>query len=383
MKIVLLSDLHYGHKRIPGEHIYKNLKNYVYPELKNCDLCILCGDTFHSLLDFNHPVSKFLILFINDLFYLSQKYKFGIRVLRGTYSHDRNQVTFIEQCAHKYMTELNIDIKTYSNISLDEETINNESISILYLPDDLPYKNVDDCLDYVYELFNTRKIKSVDMIIGHGYCQHVLPCDSNMTSSLIYTEEKLNKICNHCAYFGHVHTPSIHKNKNNFSIIYVGSFERMNHGEEEKKGFLIVDTSTWKNTFIENKNTLKFLTYTPLEDDTLKIIENFKKWINSQNLSKINQNYIRVIHNKPEIRQLLGKIIKDEFPEYKCIYSTKSTAHDLSISDTKIDLSEINLIKPTEENIVDLIYDFLKDNNIGELDKLKIQDIWSLKYGEE
>ena len=175
MKIVFLSDLHFGHKRIPGEHIYNNLKTYAYPKLKECDVCILCGDTFHSLLDFNNPVSKYVILFINELFYLSIQYNFSIRILRGTYSHDRNQLSFIQKCAYRYTNNDKIDLKIYDTISVDSEMINNTKLDILYLPDDLHYKNEDELFDYIYTLFSEKNISKVDIVVGHGYCQYVVP----------------------------------------------------------------------------------------------------------------------------------------------------------------------------------------------------------------
>ena len=103
MKIVVLSDLHYGHRKVSGKHLYFNLVKFAYPEIEKCDLLILSGDTFHSLLDFNHPAASYIIQFFNDLFYMSQKYHFKIRILRGTYSHDRDQVRYIERSSYTYL----------------------------------------------------------------------------------------------------------------------------------------------------------------------------------------------------------------------------------------------------------------------------------------
>lgn len=382
MKIVFLSDLHFGHKRIPGEHIYNNLKTYAYPKLKECDVCILCGDTFHSLLDFNNPVSKYVILFINELFYLSIQYNFSIRILRGTYSHDRNQLSFIQKCAYRYTNNNKIDLKIYDTISVDSEMINNTKLDILYLPDDLHYKNEDELFDYIYTLFSEKNISKVDIVVGHGYCQYVVPF-GNMVSSLVYSTHKLKSISRYGAYFGHVHTPSIYTDKDDWFIVYIGSFERMRYGEEENKGFIYTEyNNACVNTFIVNENTIPFISFTSNETDILKVISEFKLWLSNQTLSKNNVNYIRVIHTDPEVRHLLGKILQNEYTEYKCVYNSKSTDVVKITTEPIIDTNESQLVIPTEENIIDLISTYITEQKLGDINKEIIERIWNLNYEE-
>ena len=380
MQIVVLSDLHLGHKKIPGIHIYQNLKTYVYPKLKDADLVVLTGDTFHSLLDFNNEASGYVIQFLNDLFYLSRKYHFGVRILRGTFSHDRNQVEYIKQCAHKHQGDIAVDLKTYNDITLDEENIKGNSLKCLYLPDDLPYGSQEEVVSVIHKLLDERHWNKVDIIFGHGYLQHVLPADAR-GPAVLYTIESLSSICEHLAVFGHVHTPSI-KRYRHLTCFYVGSFERMNHGEEEKKGFYTIDTDTWKTTFIPNKNTILFLTFKSNSQDTSKIVEDFKQWIALSKLSEVNTNFIRVIHNDPTIRILLGKILRSEYSHLKCVYTSESDRSSRSIVlETKpITDNDSKLIIPTEENIVDLIEKAIKDKGLPALSKDRIQDIWNLNF---
>ncbi len=380
MKIVVLSDLHYGHRKVSGRHLYFNLLKYAYPEIEKCDILFLSGDTFHQLLDFNNPAATYIIQFFNDLFYMSEKYNFKIRILRGTYSHDRDQVKYIERSSYKYMDKRSVDLKTYSEISIDEETVGNETIRILYLPDDLPYKNQEECMDAIYKLMQTRKWDKVDLIIAHGYCQYVLPTGSR-GPSVVYTAESLSAICKHIAVFGHVHTPST-KQFDHLLIVYVGSFERMNHGEEERKGFITIDTSNWTIEFKENKNTLKFMTYEPTVIGTESIVDDFKRWLTRIELSDTNVNYIRVKHNDTSLRQLLGRILREEYKDYKTVYTSESikdktvlVENELIIKDTE------NLIQPTEDNIVDLIFDNIKERNLPALSKLRIEQLWNLNFG--
>ena len=382
MRILVLSDLHFGHKRIPGEHIYNNLKSIVYPKLSTIDLVVFTGDTFHSLLDFNNDTSKYVILFLHELFYMSHQYHFGIRFLRGTFTHDRNQVQYIKQNAIRYFGNIKVDLKTYSDISLDTETIKKETIRCLYLPDDLPYNSQEDVLETVQHMLDAKKWEYVDIIFGHGYMAHVL-APGVRGPKVLYTLEALSRICTHLVVFGHVHTPSIKKYKK-ITGIYVGSFERMCHGEEEPKGYLIIDTHDWKSTVYHNDHTLLFLTYRPVEDTTEKIVEGYKRWLDSRHLSTDTVNYIRVIHSDPSIRSLLGTILKNEYTQYRCVYSseTSRTSKVEPIESRPVTGEESALIIPTEDNIVDLIASTISDKKLPTLSKERITALWNLQFGD-
>lgn len=382
MKIVVLSDLHYGHRKVSGKHMYFNLVKYAYPEIEKCDLFIISGDTFHSLLDFNHPAASYIIQFFNDLFYMSQKYHFKIRILRGTYSHDRDQIKYIEKSSYSSLDIQKTDLKIYSDISIDEEIVNKESVRILYLPDDLPYKNQEECLDAVYKLLVSRKWNKVDLIIGHGYCQYVLPFGAK-GPSVVYTAEALSSICKHIAVFGHVHTPSTKRYKK-FTMVYVGSFERMNHGEEERKGFITIDTKNWSVEFKENKNTLNFLTYTPTIEGTEAIVEDFKRWINRVKLDKENVNYIRVKHHDTAIRQLLGRISREEYKDYKIVYSSETVKEKDAIIENTLTINDTSqMVQPTEDNIIQLIMNTIKEKNLPTLKKSRVEALWCLQFDED
>lgn len=382
MQILVLSDLHFGHKRIPGSHIYENLKQYVYPRLPQVQLVVCTGDTFHSLLDFNNDTSRYVILFLHELFYMSHRYHFGIRILRGTFTHDRNQVQYIQQNAYKYFGDTTIDLKTYSDISLDEECVDGEYLRCAYLPDDLPYNSQDEVLAAVRTMMDSRKWDSLDIIFGHGYMRHVLPADVH-GPRVLYTLESLSTLCKHLVVFGHVHTPSV-RHYENISGIYVGSFERMAHGEEEHKGYITIDTATWATTFHKNKNTLLFLTFTPSKHTTEDIVEEFKAWIHRSGLSTINTNFIRVIHSDPSVRTILGKILRTEFLQYKCVYSAEAGKRKtVDPLETKpITTDEVSLIPPTEDNIVDLITAAIKERHLCPVSRDRIEAIWKLQFDE-
>lgn len=384
MHITVLSDLHLGHKRIPGAHIYQNLQTHVYPTLEHTDLVVFTGDTFHSLLDFNNDTSGYVIQFLNDLFYMSSVYHFGIRFLRGTFTHDRNQVQYIQQSTHKFLGDVqDVDLRTYSDIAIDEETIHGETLRLLYLPDDLPYRSSDDVLAYVQQLLDSRGWTDVDIVFGHGYFQHILP-PASRGPSVCYTVESFVPICKHLVVFGHVHTPSIRGYKH-LTTLYVGSFERMTHGEEEPKGYITIETDKWTVTRHVNLGTLLFLTYSPTADTAEDIVDRFKRWIESAHLSTEKVNYIRVIHPDPSIRVLLGKILRSEYLQYRCVYSAEAPRSESAaiVETAPITTADTELVVPTEDNIVEIITQFIKERQLTPLSKETISSIWQLQFEED
>lgn len=381
MKIVSLSDLHFGNKLVSSEHMYESLRTYAYKYIQKCDLVILHGDLFHCLLDLNHTASRMIIVFLNDLFAMSIEHGFKIRILRGTFSHDRNQLMIVDSLAKRFSGTDKIDLKIYDKVTVEEESVGDEYISLCYLPDDLPYKSEQEVLDVVRELLSNRKLDKVDVVIGHGYCKHVLPYGIS-GPPVTYTSEGLSSICRHLAVFGHIHTPSV-KRADGISIIYIGSMERMAHGEEERKGFLTIDTSNWTSTFIENKNSLLFSTYKSTSTDTEFLSQDFIRWMNTIHLSKDKPNHIRVVHESRDIRKLLGKLVLDMFSEYNCIYTSKKISDDnTSLTDTSLVVAAPTLTIPTEDNIVILIKQHIdsSDSIPNKISDTTIERIWSLNF---
>lgn len=376
--IVHITDIHLGFSQLSGKHVYDNLIDYLYPHLEKCKLLLFSGDTFHTLLDFNHPAAKYVVLFLNDLFNISHTNNLAIRFLRGTYTHDRNQVSFINGIAKQH-GNINFDIKCYDVLSLDFEK--SLDLRMLYIPDDLGYSSSNDCIADVHKLLNEYKWENVDVVVGHGYFKHVLPPGIPHLPACTFDMSQFTDICTKCVLFGHVHTPSI-TNLEGLPVIYGGSFERMNHGEEEAKGFVTIDTSgdKWKYTFVENKNTILFKTYTSSIEQTDDIIIDFKEWITKQNLSTINPNHIRVKHDNLEIRQLLGKIIKAEYPEYQVKYShlAPTSTSVLHAPIETLQVENIELVIPTELNVIDLIEDHITNIQQNNLNIRDIRNVWDL-----
>ena len=258
IKIVHIPDLHVGHAKVPPDLLYQHVQKYIYPALEDTNLVIFNGDFFDTLLNFNHQQGAVADRIIHEVIEMAITHKFFIRVNRGTFYHDRKQNQFfvlgMEQVSDNYQLDGEDLIKVYDSVGL--EVINYLGISLLYLPDDLPY---DNKLTVGKELMKQAHLDKVDFIINHGYFEHMLPKGMPEMPHGTISEKEVRSIVKGVVLNGHVHTPSIYH-----KVISGGSFERLAFGEEEDKGFFVLtyEPKSGKLThkFIINEDALKFTT---------------------------------------------------------------------------------------------------------------------------
>jgi len=387
--IVFISDIHFGVPKVPSSYIYNNLKQYFYPKLINSKICFFGGDIFDQILDFDNQAGRWAIAFLDDIFHISDKYNVSLRFLRGTYNHDRMQLDFVREVAKRRQEaqNLNIDLRCFDVIALDYE--DKLDLKVLYIPDNLKFNNSTDVILHIKDLMNERNWKYIDIVIAHGYFDYMLPTGV-FKHGIVFNTQQFVPFVKKCVLLGHVHTFDF-KNHGNLHFYYNGSFERLVHGEEEDKGFITIDISKdkWQYDFIKNKGTIKFCTFTTNYTDVAdidKITNQFDKWFKKQGFDLDRLNYIRLKHNVLEIKQLLGHYIKINYNDYNIRYSscsTKETKHVDLESEITLD-TELELIAPTEANIIDMICDFIRENidTDNKIDKQEVKDIWELNFND-
>ena len=91
MKIVFLTDIHVGNPKICLERLLHSLRKYAYPEIETAQILLLGGDFFDCLLNLNSDAGIVALFIIDELIELAIKNNIYLRVLRGTFSHDRYQ----------------------------------------------------------------------------------------------------------------------------------------------------------------------------------------------------------------------------------------------------------------------------------------------------
>ena len=251
IRILSVSDLHIGHNKVSPMIMYRNITKFIYPLLMgDIDILLIIGDFFHKLCHMDTLTSHIANQIIAEIISLSVEYQFKIRIVRGTFHHDRDQLEHFESANAGRVEQA--DLKLFSTMSL--ELIEDLGLSILYVPDDLPYDNAQSEI--------VRKIKEyglerVSLMAIHGYCKHEIPADIPIQPYNCFDSNFLEEYVEYVILKGHVHSACIKG-----ATITNGSLERMEHGQEEKKGFFLVHLEDGKHTykFVENTDTYIFRT---------------------------------------------------------------------------------------------------------------------------
>ncbi len=248
LRILSTSDIHIDVPRVAASIIADNFRAKILPHMTDdLDMLVIAGDLSDGALDMSGVASYELISLMQEIVRLAVEHNIIVRVLQGTFTHDRKQNQFFKLFTHQL-------VKVVTTI--DVEVIESLGISVLYKPDDLPFK---DAVVRIKTLLKDCSIDKVDLFINHGYFSHLLPhgIPHVPTNTLSYSDTK--QFVKGIVLTGHVHTPGIYKN-----IVCNGSFDRLQHGEEEKKGFFLIDYSVENNRatvdFMDNELATIFKT---------------------------------------------------------------------------------------------------------------------------
>jgi len=314
--ILAISDIHFGeHKN--SELLYYELKEIFIKKLldktKTLDMIVIAGDFWGTKLSLNSIDAKYGIQFINEIFNICKENEIQIRMIRGTISHDYNQLDNF-----KYLEEDESGIfKIINKVETEKFEINNKTIRILYIPEEyLPKQEV------FYEKYLNYKNKW-DFVFGHGtfdfaaFSSQKIESEKIIKTAPILDSVKFSERIKGIGIFGHIH---IKTNKD--KIFYLGSFSRLNFGEEEPKGFYEIKynikTKEVKLNFIENilaplYITIKLSNYF---DKGLKFTEdNIELKINliEKLKTKYKNSNLRIIDDTDSVTDLSTKILKEKY----------------------------------------------------------------------
>jgi DNA repair exonuclease SbcCD nuclease subunit len=354
-KILILSDLHIGHPLNKFELLLEGFNKYVVTHLVDTDLLVITGDYFHTALNLNHIDTQHAFFFLSNLCNLSVKYKFKIRIIQGTYSHDRDQIQRFKPLLEGW----DIDFKYLDSIYIEEM----DGLRLLYLPDNPTFQHTQTLIELCQSM-DISKNNPVDFIFSHGLYdfyqyKNNLPC---------YNLEYLSSICKNYILSGHIHTHRVHH-----KYISIGSFTRFRHGEEEDKGFVVLNykDDKWKHKFYKNVLLIPFITLV-LDATTEDLL--LKQY--TQKLQQYFQEdtcgFIKVIIPNIEHLSLLRSFTKERYPHlvftHKPIKKTDFQAEfnlDTSIRLAQ-DLSNLN-------SLIQHIQQYIKENDINI--NFKIKDV--------
>ena len=258
LRIASFSDIHLGANRTTTPEILAGLydafdKNRLY---ENIDVLVIAGDLFDRLLEVNNEHLTSIIVWMSYVISQCERKDITLLVLAGTKSHDRDQNELWISTAKAMRSGCKLH---YAN-TLSIEYFKDWDMNVLFVPDNL---NPDSAVTWseLEELMEAKGLKKVDFAVMHGQFQHQLPEFISEKSPATHKNSNYLNIVEHYIFVGHIHTHSVYDR-----ILAQGSFDRMAHGEEEPKGFLMAEINLRGNVsddwfkFIPNPKAKKYIT---------------------------------------------------------------------------------------------------------------------------
>lgn len=286
-----ISDIHFGKK--DDKRLFDELDKCFISKIKeegdNIDFIQVNGDTFDRQIKMNEESAKLVSKFILTLNELSIEHNFKLRFLKGTLSHDFNQLE-----VYRNLEVTNPNFRIFNTIDVDEiDPIN--GITFLQIPEEY----VENAEEY-YKPYLELDEGKWDMVFFHGtfdfagYVHNLTTSEKHMKNAPTFKVSQFEDIVYGAVVGGHIHT---RMDKGN--VYYTGSPSRYGFGEEEAKGFyeIFYDFDTEEPScqinFIENENAPTYVTVN-LDDLPEDIVEK-TKIINDY---KEDYDYIRIKSTK-------------------------------------------------------------------------------------
>jgi len=350
MKYLVTSDIHLGHLKTPTEHIIVSFKKEILNEKnKDIDVLFIAGDLFDRLLDLNSKEVYIIIEFFNYLLNYCYQNDIAVRVLEGTPSHDWQQSHILFKL--NSIRDTPCDFKYFK--TLDIEYLEKIDKYVLYIPDEWCNNHLE-LEKQIEEKLNSYNISQVDIAILHG--QFTYQTLGKYRPDFCFQENYFLNLVKGFIHIGHYHSFSSYDR-----IIANGSLERLAHGEEEPKGFVIVENDRY--TFVENKNSYIYKTLIITKNMTLdkldKKIYQYPK-----------QSYIRLVIPSDHDFNLHFKELKLRYYDYHIKRVTKDEMEKDTRTYIKLDDTiELSILDFTESNI----YEILLNNLISKHEYNDIQ----------
>lgn len=314
--IASIADVHIGNEAISAKQCKYQLKKGVIDKLKllkRLDGLVICGDLFHKSLSMNGEYATVANWFVNKLVKLCTKHQAFFRIIKGTKSHDLDQLDNFKM------------YEEYDNNILNFKIINNVEIEELYgcrmafIPEEYIKESPKK---YYREIFDNGD-NYFDMIFFHGmvdaFSGKSTPdnyYEDYITAAPTLKVKELCRVCKGPIQAGHVHSRTHYGTEKFF---YIGSTLRYAHGEEEDKGFNLTlylkSNSKYVVEFIKNEYTLNFHQIKITNDDLKnKSIDEIKEMLDEiatqDNLDRCSLKLVCIANdeNKEKIRMMTSYI---------------------------------------------------------------------------
>lgn len=268
-----LSDIHTLNDSNETGYICESIREY-FSDFKptsrfvDLDIIFLAGDIFDTYKDSKSNDVVKVIGIMRELMSFCVRHDIKLRVLKGTPGHDYDQSELFTPIALAY--EGKLDYKYAEVLSI--EKMDDLGLSILYVPDEWA-GSAAKCREQVIDLMKMHHLEKIDIACMHGMFDFQIPDLGE--HPLKHDTQWYLSIIRYFINIGHDHTF-----KTFDRIIVQGSFDRIAHGEEGKKGgvvcYLRPGAENWFD-FIENKRARIYKTITVKSKDLDTAIEQVRK----------------------------------------------------------------------------------------------------------
>lgn len=260
LKYIQTSDNHFGHRRTPMKHLAANfIKSILTKENSDAHILFIAGDLFDRPVEPGSEDMLVFLTFANDLLNYCYKNDILLRVMEGTPSHDWLQPKMLVYLNN--FRENKVDLRYFD--VLDIEYIERYNINVLYIPDEW----CDDHVELERQIddkLRERSISQVDIAILHGFFEYQL-------AGIPYNGFRFDSNYFHRIVKGYIHIGHVHTHSNFDRIIASGSLDRLVHGEEEEKGYIVVTGDEWE--FVPNKDAFIYKTLVLTKRDTYSTLD--------------------------------------------------------------------------------------------------------------
>lgn len=260
--MIYTGDLHFGAYK-DEKRFYNEIESYFYSKIEelqdSLDVVVISGDIWHRIVSQNEDAGILATKFILKMNSYSLLYDFDLIIVKGTSRHDFNQL--------EPFKKLEITNDKFHIINTAQVLYLQNDITILIIPEEY-VSNPDEYYREYLELDEGK----YDFIVGHGtfdfagYAGKLIESEKNMKSAPTFKSKKFKDLAYGCTLFSHIHISMEEDN-----VFYPGSYSRFAFGEEDCKGYYMVEYDTeildTELTFIENELAP---TYVTVDLDTIQ-----------------------------------------------------------------------------------------------------------------
>lgn len=366
ISILFCSDLHLGTYAVDQDEMTRAIRETIFPLIPDLDILFINGDFFDREVIFESCAFDSIYDVILNLFALCEIHQTKLRVLQGTWTHDRGQLSKFKTFYRNH--HCTFDFRIIDNIELETISFQKRDLRFFYVPDDLPFSSSDDIAKVVCDKMQERGWEYVDYGCMHGFFDFTFPKNISQAHRIVYKKEQfpfVRKIIN----VGHVH-----QYRSDDFVYSNGSFDRSCHGDQDPKGCItVVDyPEHYTAHFVENKLAAVFDTVViPTDADTETIVKIIKEYLSRTPTDR--QIRIRFIVDRSEQYEAIKSWMKENHPDVKTVRmkSDDKEAESVMIPNSSFIVPLVQKAAPTRKTIANFIKDVLAADDPLTIEKIE------------